>query len=60
MDALQVGWRGARAKGRGIKRLVIYLDNGQENAGRRTPFRKRMVQFADWSGLVVRLVYDPP
>ena len=50
----------ARAKCRGIRRLVIYLDNGRENSGRRTQFLKRMVQFADWSGLVIRLVYYPP
>jgi hypothetical protein len=60
VDALQVWWRGVRAKHRGIKQLVIYLDNGKENSGRRTQFLKRMVQFADWSGLVIRLVYYPP
>jgi transposase len=60
VDGLQVWWRGARARCRGIKRLVIYLDNGRDNSGRRTQFLKRMVQFADWSGLVVRLVYYPP
>jgi transposase len=60
VDALQLGWRAVRAKYRGIKRLVIYLDNGQENSGRRTQFLKRMVQLADWSGLVIRLVYYPP
>ena len=60
VDALQVWWRGARAKCRGIRRLVIYLDNGRENSGRRTQFLKRMVQFADWSGLEIRLVYYPP
>ena len=43
-----------------IKRLVIYLDNGPKNSGRRTQFWKRMVQFADWSGLEIRLVYYPP
>ena len=43
-----------------IKRLVIYLDNGPKNSGRRTQFLKRMVQFADWSGLEIRLVYYPP
>jgi Rhodopirellula transposase DDE domain len=60
VDALQVWWRGMRAKSRGIRQLVIYLDNGRENSGRRTQFLKRMVQFADWSGLVIRLVYYPP
>src|SRR5271157_4455725 len=43
-----------------IKRLVIYLDNGPKNSGRRTQFLKRMVQFADWSRLEIRLVYYPP
>jgi hypothetical protein len=38
----------------------IYLDNGPKNSGRRTQFLKRMVEFADWSGLEVRLVYSPP
>ena len=43
-----------------IRRLVIYLDNGPKNSGRRTQFLKRMVEFADWSGLEIRLVYYPP
>ena len=43
-----------------IRRLVIYLDNGPNNSGTRTQFVKRMVEFADWSGLEVRLVYYPP
>jgi transposase len=60
VDALQVWWRGVRVKYRGISRLVIYLDNGPQNSGRRRQFLKRMVQFADWSGLVIRLVYYPP
>jgi transposase len=60
VDALQVWWRGVRAKYRGIRRLVIYLDNGPQNSGRRRQFLKRLVQFADWSGVVIRLVYYPP
>jgi transposase len=60
VDALQVWWRGIRAQYRGIRHLLIYLDNGPQNSGRRRQFLKRMVQFADWSGLVVRLVYYPP
>jgi hypothetical protein len=60
VDALRAWWLKAR-KGYGhVKRLVIYLDNGPKNSGRRTQFLKRMVQFADWSGLEVRLVYYPP
>jgi hypothetical protein len=60
VDALMAWWRVARSSHRGIRRLVIYLDNGPDNSGQRTQFLKRMVQFADWSGLEVRLVYYPP
>jgi hypothetical protein len=43
-----------------VRRLVVYLDNGPNCSGSRTQFLKRMVAFADASGLVVRLVYYPP
>ena len=59
-DALRLWWRQVRAGLGHVKRLVIYLDNGPRNSGRRTQFLKRMVQFADWSGLEVRLVYYFP
>ena len=48
-------WQHVRAFYGHIKRLVIYLDNGPKNSGQQTPFFKRMVQFADWSGLGVTL-----
>ncbi len=60
VDAVQLWWNHVRDRFAHIKRLVIYLDNGPNNSGRRTQFLKRMVQFADWSGLEVRLVYYPP
>jgi hypothetical protein len=60
VDALQQWWRQVRLGLGHIKRLVIYLDNGPKNSGRRTQFLKRMVQFADWTGLEIRLVYYPP
>jgi hypothetical protein len=60
VDALQMWWLQVRAGLGRVKRLVIYLDNGPKNSGRRTQFLKRMVQFADWSGLEIRLVYYPP
>ena len=60
VDALQMWWLQVRACLGHVKRLVIYLDNGPKNSGRRTQFLKRMVQFADWSGLEIRLVYYPP
>lgn len=60
VDVLMMWWRQVRRAHRRIERLVIYLDNGPKNSGRRTQFLKRMVQFADWSGLAIRLVYYPP
>jgi hypothetical protein len=60
VDALRVWWRQVRRRHRRIKRLVIYLDNGPKTSGRRTQFLKRMVEFADWSGLVIQRVYYPP
>src|SRR3954470_354120 len=60
VDALQMWWKQVRRAHSHVKRLVIYLDNGPKNSGRRTQFLKRMVQFADWSGLEIRLVYYPP
>ncbi|MGE5717040.1 MAG: ISAzo13-like element transposase-related protein, partial [Acidobacteriota bacterium] len=59
-DALQSWWQHVRISLGHVKRLVIYLDNGPKNSGRRTQFLKRMVEFADWSGLEIRLVYYPP
>ena len=37
-----------------------YLDNGPHNFSYRTQFLKRMIEFADWAGLEIRLVYYPP
>lgn len=62
VDCLKEWWSSARKKSpfKHIKRLVIYLDNGPHTFGYRTQFLKRMVQFSDWSGLEIRLVYYPP
>jgi transposase len=59
-DCLRAWWKRVRHKFRQVRRLVIYLDNGPKNSGRRTQFLKRLVEFADWSGLEIRLVYYPP
>jgi hypothetical protein len=60
VDGLKLWWGGAKSNLSHIRRLVIYLDNGPHNSGTRTQFLKRMVEFADWSGLEIRLVYYPP
>src|SRR5262249_31716443 len=59
-DGLKRWWEPARTAYPQVRQLVIYLDNGPNNSGTRTQFLKRMVEFADWSGLRVRLVSYPP
>ena len=60
VDALKLWWLSVKSEQSPIKQLVIYLDNGPKNSGTRTQWLKRMVEFADWSGLTIRLVYYPP
>ena len=60
VDALMLWWTQVAGGYGHIQRLVIYLDNGPNNSGSRTQFLKRMIAFADWSGLEIRLVYYPP
>jgi hypothetical protein len=60
VEALRLWWEQARPGWGHIRRLVIFLDNGPKNAGTRTQFLRRMLEFADWSGLEIRLVYYPP
>lgn len=59
-DCLRTWWSSVRSNQRGIRRLVIYLDNGPKNSGVTRKFLRRMIEFSDWSGLEVRLVYYPP
>ena len=40
--------------------IQIKVDNGPENSGIRTQFLKRMVEFADWTGKSIQLLYFPP
>jgi hypothetical protein len=60
VEALQWWWPQVRARLGPVTRLVISLDQGPKNTGRGRQFLKRMVQFAAWSGLAIRLVYYPP
>ena len=60
VDGLKMWWLQVKDGLPLIGRLVIYLDNGPNNSGSRTQFLKRMIEFADWSGLEIRLVYYPP
>jgi transposase len=60
VDSLKVWWTSVRDRFPHIRLLVIYLDNGPKNSGVGRQFLKRMIEFADWSGLTIHLVYYPP
>jgi Rhodopirellula transposase DDE domain len=59
-DGLLLWWQRKRQHLCGLKQLVINLDNGPECNGRRSQFLLRMSEFADLTGMSVRLVYYPP
>ena len=59
-DGLLLWWEERKHALSGLKTLVVNLDNGPECSGRRTQFLHRMVEFAELSGLCIRLVYYPP
>jgi hypothetical protein len=60
VDGLFLWWQHRKPELPGIKQFVINLDNGPECNGRRSQFLLRMTEFADMTGLCVRLVYYPP
>ena len=60
VDGLRTWWEQVKGGCARVRTLVIYLDNGPNNAGVRTQFLKRLVAFVDATGLTVRLVYYPP
>ena len=43
-----------------IKQVVINLDNGPDCDGHRRGFLRRLADFADTTGLTLRLIYYPP
>ena len=59
-DGLSRWWERVKGGCEQVRRLVVYLDNGPNNSGSRTQWLNRMVDFADATGLEVRLVYYPP
>jgi len=49
-----------KKKSKNIKRLIIFLDNGPENSGRRTLWLERLVELAKKHNITIELVYYPP
>lgn len=60
VDGLFLWWNKRKQDLSDVKYLVINMDNGPECSGRRTQFLLRMTEFADETGLIIRLVYYPP
>lgn len=61
VDGLYSWWDGlAPEKRNDVSRLQIKADNGPESSGQRTQFLKRMVEFADYTGKLIHLLYYPP
>ena len=59
-DALERWWSERKASHAGVTRIHIELDNGPEIASDRTPFMKRMVEFADRHRVAAERAYLPP
>lgn len=60
VDRLEQWWTSVSARFGHITTLLLNLDNGPENHSRRTQFMLRLLQFAQQSGLRIRLAYYPP
>jgi hypothetical protein len=60
VDGLEMWWVVRKDEIANIKKLVINMDNGLECSGRRNQFLQRITEFADSSGLEIRLIYYPP
>ena len=60
VDCIEMWWDQNKIYYPHITKLVINLDNGPNSASNRTQFIRRMVEFAEKSGLQVRLAYYPP
>jgi len=60
VDCIELWWDQNKESYVNIRELVINLDNGPNSASGRTQFVRRMTEFADKTGLQIRLVYYPP
>jgi len=60
VDGFFLWWNERKQELSNLRRLFINMDNGPECSGRRTQFLLRIAEFADVTGLIIRLVYYPP
>lgn len=59
-DGIDAWWAQRKHELSHISTLMINSDNGPECSGHRTQYLQRLVEFADKTGLTIRLVYYPP
>src|SRR5262249_60887366 len=59
-DGLWLWWRQVGQKLVGLKRLRIRLDNGPNCASNRRQWIKRLIDFADSTGVEIHLLHYPP
>ena len=60
VDCLGLWWEENESRHNSIEELIINSDNGPHVRSRRTQFIKRMVEFANNTGIITHLVYYPP
>jgi hypothetical protein len=60
VDCLDLWWDENRSRLLHVSELILNLDNGPHVQSRRRQFIKRLVEFADKTGLSLRLIYYPP
>lgn len=60
VDGLLLWWDARKEHLSSVQQLVINMDNGPEANGRRSQFLLRMVEFADITGLAIRIIHYPP
>jgi len=60
VDCLEQLWKEIQPRYFHVTKLLLNLDNGPENHSRRRQFIRRLVDFADATGLHIELAYYPP
>ena len=61
VDSLSQWWETLKRREKQQTDVIqIKVDNGPETSGIRTQFLKRIVDFADWTGKSIQLLYFPP
>ena len=61
IDSLKLWWDQLGEQYKSIhNEIQIKMDNGSESGGKRTQFLLRILEFADYTGMKIQLLYYPP